>query len=327
MHLFTCLLEQRTLALAILASGVVAGVAVPAVTEHLERHALPALFLVVVLSMTSLARAPRSDLLSGGRDVWRLVLWQQVFLPCFVVSVGILAQLPDSLLTLMTVTACAGSLFASPMLAELLGLDRRHALLCMVTSTFTMPASLYIFLTLFHGLGESVYFVTYAERVGIFLVIPVMLLGIFRLASRRISTRTWNRVDSGARWVSVAALLVFAMGMMHPVSDLLSNDPGKALLLLGLSTVLMLGMAALTATVMFQFSVSVALTGAVLSGFRNVGLAFALVGPELNADLTAYVGLAMLPMFIAPLVIRLVSISQSQAAAPIVSPTPAGAST
>ena len=72
----------------------------------------------------------------------------------------------------MIVTACSGSLFASPALAALLDLDRRQALQCMVLSTLVMPLSLFVFLSVFHGGKVQIDLQVYALRILIYLLLP-----------------------------------------------------------------------------------------------------------------------------------------------------------
>jgi hypothetical protein len=49
----------------------------------------------------------------------------------------------------------------------------------------------------------------------------------------------------------------------------------------------------------------------VLSGFRNVGLGFALLGNMLGSDTAVYVGISQIPIFLAPLILRLIMTQNS----------------
>lgn len=310
-------LEERTLALALLALGIVSGLAVPSVTRALQPFAMHALLVVVVLSLVPFARLPIASLAIADKAVWRLIFWQQVFLPCLVIAIGVLASFSDPIVRLMTVSACAGTLFASPMLVELLDLDRRHAVQCMVISTLVMPASLYVCLSFIHGISVPLDLSEYAWRVVCFLGAPFIFVAFYGRVSKRLPAEISVRIDGIARWGAVLALLVFGLGMMHSVHDLLVENPTKALFLLTLVTCLNIGMFVLTAIVMYRYGLETALTTGILGGFRNVGLGYALVGDALGSDLAAYVGLAMLPMFIAPMLIRMVIVfSASRSAVP-----------
>lgn len=217
--------EQRTLALALLAVAILSGLAVPSVTLALQPFAMHALLLVVVLSLAPFAQLSLSNLVAADISVWRLVLWQQVFMPCFVVAIGVLANFSDPIIQLMTVSACAGSLFASPMLAELLGLDRRHAVQCMIVSTLVMPASLYVFLSVFQAMNVSLDMAEYAWRVVVFLGFPLALFIVYGQIINRIPAGISANIEGAARWGAVLALVVFGLGMMHSVSDLLNEKP------------------------------------------------------------------------------------------------------
>lgn len=311
MNFGTGLLEQRTLALALLAVAILSGLTVPSVTLALQPYAMDALLWVVVLSLVPFARMQIIHLIAAEKSVWRLVLWQQVFLPCLVVAIGLLADFPETIVELMIVSACAGSLFASPMLAELLGLDRRHAVQCMVVSTIVMPASLWVCLSAFHGMNVPLNLADYAARVALFLGLPFAAFIVYGQVVTRIPSRASAVIETAARWGSVLALTVFGLGMMHSVGGLLADNPTKAIFLLSLAVCLNVGMFLLTVIVMYRYGLEIALTTGILSGFRNVGLGYALVGDALGSDLAAYIGLSMLPMFIAPMIIRIVILQQA----------------
>lgn len=117
--------DERTIAIAVMAAGLLAGAMAPGLSRTLEPYALPALFLVMVFSVMPFARMPLKDLFAFDQAVIRIVAWQQLLLPALVVSLGILAKLPDYIIVMMIVTACSGALFASPAIASLLKLDMR----------------------------------------------------------------------------------------------------------------------------------------------------------------------------------------------------------
>lgn len=296
--------EERTIAAGILAAGVLIGLLVPSLTRLFQPYALPALFLVMVFSLIPFARLDRDDLFSVEPAVWRMVLWQQLLLPCLVIAAGILAKFPDAVISLMIVTACAGSLFAAPALAELLNLDRRRALQCMVLSTLIMPASLYAFLSIFLGFNVEMNLAEYSKRALLFLIIPFGIFAIYRLIVRRLPEVAADHINGVGRWGSIVSLLIFGIGVMASVSEQVYANPLKVLFYLVVASSVAAGMLAVTTIVMFRHGFNEALTAGILSGFRNVGLGYALVGDMIGSELAPYVGVSMLPIFIAPLVIR-----------------------
>jgi len=299
------LFEERTLAVLVLACGILVGLAVPSVADALRPWALPALFLVIVFSLVPFARLPAHHLLSLDQDVVRIVLWQQVVLPCIVIAAGVVARFPDAIILLLIVTVCSGSLFSSPALAEILDLDRERALRAMLLSTLFMPISLFLFLSAFIGIQAKLDLGAYGWRTFVFLVVPFVMLAAYRPIARRLDGKATERVAFGARWATIAALLVFGTGLMSAVSDKIDSNTSKMLFLLVLATMLCLLMMALTTIVMYRFGHRQALTASIVAGFRNIGLGYALVGEMIGPDLAVYAGISLVPVFMAPLMLRL----------------------
>ena len=299
--------DKQTIAVMLLAVGVVLAILVEPLSQFLSPIALHALLVVICLSMIPFADGADRDLLAVDRRAWLLVGWQQFVLPSIVLAIGILAEFPDQVVSLMIVTACAGALFAAPMLAGLLDLNRQRALQSMILSTLCMPASLYFFLSIHHGAHVHLDLNEYIQRAVIFLGTPFVVLLGYRLICRSLAPGVAKTIENGSYWGSILALLVFGMGITHPVAVQMYANPALVVFYLTIVSVLSIGMYVLTVIVMHSYGIKEAMTAGILSGFRNVGLSFALVGDMLGSGLALYVGLSMLPIFLAPAVIRLVS--------------------
>ena len=235
-------IDERMIALGILALSIISGLAVPKLSMLFEPVALPSLFLVVIFSLVPFAPIERAELTAVSHDVWRILAWQQLALPCLVISVGIISRFPDSIISLMIVTACSGALFASPALASLLDLDRRSALQCMVLSTLAMPFSMYGFLSVFKGTTASLDLLTYAIRVLIFLMIPSVFFLVFRQVCVRMPASARVTTETFSRWAVIASLAVFGIGMMRSVAEQLADSPFQVLFYLVLTATMCLGM-------------------------------------------------------------------------------------
>lgn len=287
-----------------MALSIVVGLAFPPLAQMFNPIAMPALFLVVLFSLVPFATIDKSELVTLNGNVWRVVLWQQFVLPSIMIALGVLCRFPDYVIALLVVTACSGALFASPALAALLDLDRRQSLQCMVVTTLLMPVSMYCFLTLLHGANVTMDLKVYSLRIVIFLAIPALLfLAYRRLALRMREDRRYG-IENFAQWAVVVSLAVFGIGMMWRVSERLAVNPAQVAFFLGLTTVLCIAMLAITTIVMHRYGMNDALTAAILSGFRNVGLGYALIGEMIGPELAVYVGIGLLPVFTAPIVLR-----------------------
>ena len=304
MNIWKALCEERTLAVLVLAGGIFVGLAIPPIADFLRPFALPALFLVIVFSLVPFARRPPNQLLAVDWDMMRIILWQQVVLPSIVIAAAVVARFPDGLIILLIVTVCSGSLFSSPALAEILGLDRERALRAMVLSTLFMPLALFLFLSGFLGTQARLDLAAYGVRTLVFLVIPFTILACYMPIARRMQERTSRLVGTSSRWATIVALLVFGTGLMSAVSDKLDANPTKVVFFLVLATILCVAMVLLTTIVMYRFGHREALTASIVAGFRNIGLGFALVGEMAGPDLEVYAGVSLLPVFVAPLLLR-----------------------
>lgn len=295
------------MAIAVMAAGIFVGAMVPGLTGALEPYALKALFLVIVFSLLPFARMPARELFVFDQSVIRIVAWQLLLLPALVISLGVLANLPDYITAMMIVTACSGALFASPAIASLLKLDTRQALHCMILSTAVMPVSLFVFLSAFHTESVVLDLVTYAKRAAIYLIVPFGVMVAVRPIIRRLQGATLARLEVGSRWAMVMALLVFGIGIMHAVSEEVMTNPAKVIFYFALTTSLAAGMMMATTIVMYRRGMTEAMTAGIVSGFRNIGLGFALVGDMFGPELSVYVGISMIPVFVAPFAIRVLT--------------------
>jgi hypothetical protein len=307
--------DDRLIAGGLLAATITAGYSVPVLSGIFAPYALPALFIMIVASLIPMARLKLEEVFSLEADILRIVFWQLFVLPTIILAASHLLKFDASLVTLMAVTACAGSLFASPALADLLGLNQRKALQCMVLSTFIMPFSYFIFLTLILHSEVQIVMADFIGRTGMFLMLPAALFLFYSAYAEEMPVKTVRQIEVSARWVTIGALMIFGLGIVGPAAALLKSDPFRFLTFLAIVTTLGAGMAFLTTIVMYRQGINNALTASIVSGFRNVGLGFVLIQGSATPDTAAYVGISQIPIFLAPLAMRLFIASNDEARA------------
>lgn len=306
-------IDDRLFAGWLLAATIAAGYSVPMLSTFFAPFALPALFIMIVASLIPMARLRLEEVFSLEGDILRIVFWQLFVLPTIILAATHLLKFDPGVVTLMAVTACAGSLFASPALADLLGLNQRKALQCMVLSTFIMPFSYFIFLTLILHSEVKIVMADFVGRTGIFLMLPAALFLFYSAYAEEIPDRVVSRIEYSTRWVTIGALMVFGLGIVGPAAKMLSSEPIRFLTFLTIVTAMGAGMAFLTTIVMYRQGVNNALTASIVSGFRNVGLGFVLIQGSANLDTAAYIGISQIPIFLAPLIMRLFIVSDDEA--------------
>jgi hypothetical protein len=174
----------------------------------------------------------------------------------------------------------------------------------MILSTFMMPISYFVFLTAILHSAVDINFSDFAHRCSTFVIAPTGLFCIYTGISRDLPERLVTALENASRRLTIFCLIVFGIGILGPARDLLWNDTGRFLLYMVIVTSLGAGMAYLTAVVMYKQGITDALTASIVSGFRNVGLGFALLAGATNSETAAYVGISQIPIFLAPLVVH-----------------------
>lgn len=294
---------ERTVACWLLATTIVVGYLVPSLSEIFAPYAYVSLFLMIILSLVPMGRLDFNEIFSLDWKVWQVVLWQLFFLPALILSAAHLARFNPTMTTLMVTTASAGSLFASPTFAELLQVNKQRALQCMILSTFLMPISYFVFFTIVLQAEVDIHVLKYLERCVTFLVLPLGIFLVYMAFARCLPQKVASNIEYNARRLTIFALVVFGLGIIGPARDLMWHQPRDFLLYLAVVITLGAGMAYLTAVVMFRQGMSDALTASIVSGFRNVGLGFALLSGVSTETTHAYVGVSQIPIFFAPLLL------------------------
>lgn len=289
----------------LLAVTIFAGLTVKDLPQIFAPYTLQALFIMIVASLIPMARLKLGEIFSFEPDILRIVSWQLVVLPSIMLAATHMLKVSPVIVNLMAVTACAGSLFASPALADLLGLNQRKALQCMVLSTFAMPLSYFLFFSVVMRSSVEIELSEFIGRTGIFLMLPAAMFLFYSAFAEGMKEEVAIRIELGARWVTIISLMVFGLGIIGPAAKLLSEEPSRFLTFLVVVTLLGAGMAILTTIVMYRQGMTNALTASIVSGFRNVGLGFVLIQGSATDETAAYVGISQIPIFLAPLFMRL----------------------
>jgi hypothetical protein len=298
-------IDSRLIVSGCLAATIAAGLFVKGLSAILAPYALPALFIMIIASLVPMARLKLEEIFSLELDVLRIVFWQLFVLPSIMIAATYLLKVSPNIVNLMAVTACAGSLFASPALADLLGLNQRKALQCMVLSTFVMPGSYFVFFTIVMHAAVEIQIADFVGRTAVFLLLPAAIFLFYSAYAESMNVALVEKIESVARWVTIIALMIFGLGIIGPAAKLLADDPRRFAIFLVIVTALGASMAFLTTIVMYRQGITNALTASIVAGFRNVGLGFVLIQGSASDETAAYVGISQIPIFIAPLLMRL----------------------
>ncbi len=293
--------DEKFLAALALAMGVVVAFYFDGLADLFVPLLLPSLFFVMTFSLLPYVGYSTQAFTKLHKAVLPLVGLQQFVLPALTGVMGMVLNVDQELLFFIMVTVTSGSLFASPTLINLMGLDQRLAVQTVVLSTLAAPISIYMGFTLVLGATSSFDFATFAVRLAVFLGLPVIILFGVRQIVRNWSQERIEVVNRTGRWGSVISLIVFGFALEAPVKAALKTDGNIVLLYLGTAIIFTMLIAFVTKIALSRFGQHVAMTAAVLASFRNIGLTFGLVGTAGIGHLSIYVGASQIPMFFAPL--------------------------
>ncbi len=292
--------EEKTIGGLIIAIGTLVAISVPGVADFFAPYLFHALFFLVVFSLVPYAGHELSELRKLHPVVPRLVFWQQLMLPGVVLAIGQFMGVDSHTLFLMLVILASGSLFASPTLVQLMGLNHKIAMQSVIVSTFVAPISIFIPFWLFNDSNTVIEFDIFAQRIFIFLVVPILILFFLRAFVAKSGKNYAGSLEKIGRWGSIAALLIFCFAIEEKAALALSEEPGKILRYLGLAIFVSFISLLLTRIIMSKYNSDVALTVSILASFRNVGLTYGLVASSVDYDLSVFVGVCQIPMFFAP---------------------------
>ena len=293
--------DEKTLAGLLLALGVVLALYVPGISPYFAPYLLPSLFFVMVFSLLPFARIRADKLLHLHPIVIPLILWQQLLLPIGIIVIGRQVGLDNQIIFFIVLTLTSGSLFASPTLVQLMGLDQRIAVQTVVLSTLAAPGFIYLFFSFLHTGPVDLDLWKFGERLFWFLLVPVCIFIVIRkIVSNWPETRK-DQVDRVGRWGSVLSLIVFCFALENEVNMYIAANVQDVINYLFIGVATAAGVAILTRAVMSRFGPRAAATATVLASFRNVGLTFGLVGSIAGPEVAVYVGVCQIPMFCAPL--------------------------
>ncbi|MGI9512131.1 MAG: bile acid:sodium symporter family protein [Anderseniella sp.] len=293
--------DEKTLASLLLALGVVLALYVPELSPYFAPYLLPSLFLVMVFSLLPFARIRADKLLHLHPMVISLILWQQFLLPIGVILIGRQIGLDSQLIFFIVLTLTSGSLFASPTLVQLMGLDQRIAVQTVVLSTLAAPVFIYLFFSFLHTGPIDLNLFKFGERLFWFLLIPICIFVLVRKLIGNWPEASKDQVDRVGRWGSVLSLIVFCFALEDEVNMHIAANVQDVINYLFIGIVTAACVAVLTRAVMSRFGQRAAATATVLASFRNVGLTFGLVGSIAGPEVAVYVGVVQIPMFCAPL--------------------------
>ncbi len=295
-----------------MAIAIGAGLIFPALAEACLPYIFIALFFVVVFSLNTLEESPAKILSKVDAFTWTIVSWQMFIVPGIVTVICVLGNAPTLVTMILLASTTAGSVFASPALAEMANLNKRLAIRTMIISTFLMPVSLLLFGTLNAVLPPDMSFETYGYHILTYLLIPLAISYCFWKIKPRLPQRASAGLVRGMGWGCTLALMVFCTGIMSKIHAGSMAQSINVFAYFPLAITISMIMYIATAILFYQFGKVNAQTAGMLVANRNVALSFGLLAEVFPEEVMIFVAVSQFPIFLTPVVIRLYKVLQSE---------------
>ena len=284
----------------LLAGGVFSGLLLQDLAATLRPLLMPSIGVLLFLSVLRLdwrrvfayARRPVATGLASA--------WQLVVSPLLVWGLATGIGLPPALIAAMVLNAAASPVMSSTAFARLLGFDVELTVVVLAVTTLLLPVTLAPVALGLLSRETAIDPADYTLRVGLFLVLPLAAAWV----ARRIAGETRiDSLDEPLQGLTVIVLLVFAIAVMDGVTPRLAAEGGTVLLYLACAFAINLGFQAVTALLFRPMGRRAALSLGLVSGNRNMALAFAVTGAT-EPDLLLYLAVAQIPIYLSPLLTR-----------------------
>jgi len=284
-------------AMPVLAIGIFAGLALPALSSLLAPLLAPAVF--VLLSIAFYRLDWRAVAAYGRRPIFAMFLlaWLLFGGALFAWAATRALGLPPTLAAAIVLMATAPPIISSVPFAQLLRLDPPLAAIGVVIGTLLAPITIPLLALELLGLELRVSMGDLMARLAI-LVAGALLAGALlrRWRPSYIEPATIVRLDG----INVLIMLVFAIAIMDGVTDVLVADPGHVLIFVLAAFVANLTLQAASAGLFAVAGARPALTVGLISGNRNMALIMAALAGVEAFDLILFFAVGQIPIYMLP---------------------------
>lgn len=284
----------------LLALGVFIGVALPSLASALKPYIIASVLGCLVGAMLLLdwdkirVESRRRGLLGA------FVIWQLLICPVTVWFIADWFGLSSTLTEVVFLQSAAPPIASAAVFLLLLGIDGGLALLVSVFCVLLLPVTLTALMGIFLATALEVSLWEFFARACVMLLMPF----IIAWGVRRWFGKTRLQQASGAiSGLNVLLLIVFAIGVMDGVYVEFVDRTDSAVRLFITAWVMAVilhvaGFAAFSRVGRYE-----AMTAAMTSGNRNLGVMFAVAATVASSDFALYVGIAQIPMYFVPLLL------------------------
>ncbi len=287
-----------------LAAGVFLGILLPPLAALCRPLLTPAVVGTLTFALLRLDWQHLRDGLDRPALPGVITLWLLVVSPLLIWLLNIGLGLAPALGLALVLQSAAPPIGAAAVFALMLGADAVLVLLATVGAVLLLPVTLTVLAAVLADQGLAVDLWAFFGRVTLLVALPFVLAGVLRrwLGPVRLA-RNQVRLEG----LNVLLLLIFAFAVMDGIGPRLLNEPEYIGGLLVIACLMTAALHLVGWLVFRRSGPTIALSAAVCSGNRNMGLILAVTAGSAGPLFSHYVAVAQIPMYFAPLAIGLLA--------------------
>ncbi|MGY2051978.1 hypothetical protein [Methylobacterium sp. JK268] len=257
-------------------------------------------FLLTLGSFLTATLSPPEKGLSRSRLILALA-WIGLGVPLLIVTLLVPLHLDPALYSGVVLSVVAPPVGSAAALATMLGLSPRLALTASILLTAAAPALMPLLAAL---LGAEVSLDV--GRLALRLLLIVGAAALLSALTRRWRAHLADVLPSAvaAAGVAVIGLMIVGLAVTHGVRTQLAASPQEFAAYVAAAVAVNLGVGAAASALFAPWGGRDALTVGLVSGNRNVTLAWAAAGTTLAAPSEAYIAACVIPVLSLPLVLK-----------------------
>jgi len=286
-------------------AGVFVGLILPDLAHILRPLLAAAVWGLLYMAMLRIEWLALVERMRSPLLVIALLVWMLIVCPSLMALILLGVELRPGIEAAMILTAASSSLFSTPALGVMFGLDVALLLIVLVAATLLVPLTLPLAAMTLLGFDMGADPLAMMGRMVALVLSAAVMAAITRkfLGERRVA-RAAPVLDG----LSVVLLIGFAVGIMDGLTARLIGDPVDIALVTALSFAVYIGMMVLSFGI---FMVAVpgvgrrdALSAGFISGTRNLAIILAVLPASVDSDLPLFFAVGQFPIYIMPIILK-----------------------
>ncbi len=233
--------------------------------------------------------------------VWQYAFYHAFGLTTFCVGVAWAMQVNDELVLAIGAVAATGSLFATPAIVRVLGLDVMLAMAMTIASTLVLPIAIYVLLLVTQSGDIALDIQSYCIRLIIFVFGPMFSSFLLHYLFAPQKVATFLKTVSP---YTVLLVFAFPFGLIGDFRLMWDESPLIAYQYLAIATLLCAVFFISGYFLYRQRGIELALVAAVTSANRNVLLTYTIAGALLGPAFLPLAGAIQAPTYLLPVIAK-----------------------